>query len=436
LVCFCGALLAAEAESTTVALKPVKTWADLYTQPAIELDRTSTARLGVQTLSAPRHSGVLLYCMTEAYEPDDDENRFDNGRLGPFKVEITPPGGESKSSERQLHTIRHEPARRDYGRLVFAQIVALNETGVYTVELKNEKDALVASVKIECIDAPFHSWSALAHIPEKTKTLRPEGDSMPEADARTAAETCALPKICGGMPILYSLASGKRGPKSFEDDDPLPILPEPSPKELATLTPAEHAQAARWLEALGRDDFKSRVDASAGLRALGPPVKSLLHSAAGRTRDAETLFRAREILAQFDGRFPIRQDGMTLTLHTPIAFADDAFQELFMARWWVNDRPVAAKQMDHEAATLTSRAQFVKEALLRLHFDAAGLGAKTGDKIGVQLLFCPDGTKAVSGKEKSAQPAKMDSEKEDDEDADEYPERFPVLSNRIEFTAP
>ena len=68
----------------------------------------------------------------------------------------------------------------------------------------------------------------------------------------------------------------------------------------------------------------------------------------------------------------------------------------FLTRWWVNDKafvpdPDAAESNVSTIRSLAARVWNVKEVHFELDFRPERLDAKKGDKIGLQLLFCPAG---------------------------------------------
>ena len=430
-------LSAGEKAPEPLAIKAVKTWSDLAKQPAVSLNRNATARFGVQAVRAPRYGSVMIYCMTEAFDPEDEGDAHDDDKFGPFKLSVLHPGKLEKSAETLKKNVRHAPGKRDYGRLVFAQVVALGEIGTHTVDVKNANGAIVASVKIECVDAPFHPWSTLVEPDEEEEQDdNDEGGRIPVRSLQTAPGHASLPKLRGGAPILYWLASGVRGPRKFDETDPLPILPESVAHDSAGLTPAQKTQAERAVAGLGSDDFNTRSSASAALLALGPSAHGLLNQSARQTADAETLTRLRVIIAQIDGPFHIELDSLNLLVNSKLPFEGIHFEDRFLMRWWVNGRLVSPnKELEELRLSAQGGVEACKRARFKLKFDHAALGAKAGDKIGLQMLFCPDGTQGAGPRIEEKTVEEIEQKKED-ESVEEYPDRFPALSNRIEFIAP
>src|SRR5437773_1864148 len=64
----------------------VKTWGDLLKQEPIDLGDGVKVLLGIEATECPRGSGVLLYCLTEGYNPSKTKEDF--WQLGPLKIFI------------------------------------------------------------------------------------------------------------------------------------------------------------------------------------------------------------------------------------------------------------------------------------------------------------------------------------------------------------
>jgi hypothetical protein len=99
-----------------------------------------------------------------------------------------------------------------------------------------------------------------------------------------------------------------------------------------------------------------------------------------------------------------------------------------LARWWVNGREVIFQQVPFDERkrgeiTLDGFPARAREWRIHLHLNLAVLGAKSGDTIGMQLLYSPDDWDWV------APGISMASSEGDD------PRAFPELSNRINFIA-
>lgn len=67
----------------------------------------------------------------------------------------------------------------------------------------------------------------------------------------------------------------------------------------------------------------------------------------------------------------------------------------FLVRWWVNDKPFIPVQMDPQNDQ-NGNVIIGKKLLLHLDFDPRRIGAKPGDKVELQLLYCKNGWELVS----------------------------------------
>jgi hypothetical protein len=94
----------------------------------------------------------------------------------------------------------------------------------------------------------------------------------------------------------------------------------------------------------------------------------------------------------------------------------------FLTRWWVNDRPFIPKQMG-SLLDQNGRVIMGKTLDLRVAFDPAKIGAKPGDRIGLQLFHCPQGWTFATGLMEQLADLSRDTP-------------LPRLTNRIDFVAP
>jgi hypothetical protein len=63
----------------------------------------------------------------------------------------------------------------------------------------------------------------------------------------------------------------------------------------------------------------------------------------------------------------------------------------FLARWWVNGKPFLPSQLTVFPGDENGMVRRGKRLRVGLDLDARRLGAKSGDRIGLQLLYCPHG---------------------------------------------
>ena len=227
-----------------------------------------------------------------------------------------------------------------------------------------------------------------------------------------------------------------RGPRPFSENDPLPTVPDLGPKEPAPLSTPQKAQAATWLLDLASNVYAKRAQAAEALTALGSPIEELVRTADRQTNDAEVLLRLRQILSQIDGPFHIRLEGMTVVVKTPVAFPSSRVERFFLARWSVNGKPLknddaaeGCEMNEQDDAPLTH------EARLNLKFSADALGAKSGDTVSLQLMFCPDGVTS-DGAEANGVSAQESTQDQSEIEAESFPDHLPLVSNTIELKVP
>ena len=88
--------------------------------------------------------------------------------------------------------------------------------------------------------------------------------------------------------------------------------------------------------------------------------------------------------------------GNALLVDVPQRIVSFVPNERFLARWWVNDRPAQlplnpAPQKESTVEDISGAPHYGKQIRFTLDFQPDRLNAHPGDRIGVQLLFCPDG---------------------------------------------
>ena len=99
------------------------------------------------------------------------------------------------------------------------------------------------------------------------------------------------------------------------------------------------------------------------------------------------------ILDRPDPSVHLKMVDSTLIVTLPEPMSNDYPSDRFLTRWWVNDKPFAP---DPNVVQAMERAELgqagdATEIDFPIDFHPERLGAKKGDKIGVQLLVCPYG---------------------------------------------
>jgi hypothetical protein len=121
----------------------------------------------------------------------------------------------------------------------------------------------------------------------------------------------------------------------------------------------------------------------------------------------------------------IKMDGKEITIRAESEFTSSRPDYHFLARWWVNGKPFVPKQAETLwAFSGYGRVSTDKELRLGVTVRPDRLGAKTGDKIGLQLMHCEGEWDWV----RSGARGKYASSKADGPSV--------RVSNRIEFIAP
>jgi hypothetical protein len=122
----------------------------------------------------------------------------------------------------------------------------------------------------------------------------------------------------------------------------------------------------------------------------------------------------------------IKLDGKEILITAETEFTDSRPDYHFLARWWVNDKPFVPKQ----AETLWDymgygRVSEDKELRVEVEFRPERLGAKAGDKIGLQVMHAEGEWTWCAGSSLSKRGGRQRKDGE-----------ILRVSNRIEFVAP
>ena len=89
--------------------------------------------------------------------------------------------------------------------------------------------------------------------------------------------------------------------------------------------------------------------------------------------------------------FKISVDGDDVVIHSDIRFLASRPDYHLLTRWWVNDKPFVPEQIEHPFGIAGyGRVYEDTEKRIGLNLLPQLLGAKPGDKIGLQLLYCPN----------------------------------------------
>jgi hypothetical protein len=412
----------AASSETLRSLPVVKTWRELLDCPVIELKSGPKVRLGIEALKAPHGSTPLLYACVENYEP---HIREDEHQLGPLHVEVTgPEQSEVQKRAEDLIKKNEESLNHHDEYALFVMPLAINQTGEHHIiisEATNREDiGNIAEFKVEGTTEQYHSWFAVA--PEMSAHADDEGFRL-----TGPFNGPAYPSI-EDRPVEYRK-------KSLAVDDEPRVLPRILDviEEVAPRSVVDSAQ--RLFPQLAEEEFEIREGATIKLAHMGAAIRPLLLELKQSTKDAEVKLRAATLLSRlanssvptgFRGRhdkFTIKKTGDQILLEMNEEFITSECEDHFLARWWVNGEPFVSAGPDE----LFGGSKQVEDARgnsvpMKVCLDLQKLGAKPGDTIGVQLLYCPSGFQHLEYENERA--SRLDNEP-----------AAPIASNKIEFTA-
>lgn len=382
-----------------VSLAVVKTWAELASQPAIALDGGGKVHLGIEALEVPAEGAVLVYCMTEDVPVKDSfSSATFTTMLGPLKLKSSEPFIDTGANFAQIMAVQglaRQPMEK--GRALYMQLARVDNPPVVSVLASNGK--VLAEARVTISPEPPHPWLAFALESNRNpKQQMVNGFAMPLMNhiaeaALIPGVSVALPRYDGGAPVLTVEEDGTRKPIEFKDDQRLPTFLDPPP---AAAPSAElKKKIAEAIAQLSDDDFDVRQRASAALKKLGPEWIGLLREEAAKNNDPEVHARLAEAIRVAEGPVGIAIENLKLAVTTPLMFTDMNFFQNFIARWWVNGKPFTKTgNLNAIGVELNNQQDFCMSASIELKQMAQALGAKKGDKIALQILFSPDGTRA------------------------------------------
>ncbi len=190
-----AACLAAQDDAPTIAV--VHTWAELAAQPAIALPGGGIAHLGIQATEAAAGDGVMVWCLTEHWQPQRDEGSGEP--FGPLQFDVIAEGQrELPAKGKWLHGIPTDEAAKS---LCFATLVpAIAQVRmIITCRLG---DRVVATAAVSATDKPLQPWTTLRHDGESVHDATGVDADQVATRAQTVhVEGCsALPRFDGMHP--------------------------------------------------------------------------------------------------------------------------------------------------------------------------------------------------------------------------------------------
>lgn len=364
-------LLAATAASAKepADIPVVKTWGELMDVEPLDV-KGQKVRVGIEADTFAVTGGVLLYCLVDESLDGGVGGGIDYA--GPVRVRVQWPNGERtpRVAEPLQVLLKPKPAAPC---LYVKPLTSMNGGRLVVSVLPpadragdgDQQDAPVLAVReVRVADEPYHGWKRLE---------------------RVASDDPAAPPPGG--------ASGRDEPPVY-------------PMRACEGAWAPHREGYRPFQ------FEQTVGGKRTRRQRGDPLP--------------TLFPDRP-----DPRLRLSGDGTSLTLESEAPFAGAFPERRLLARWWVNDEPViprpARRAEMMRAEQVTGQPDRPTKLRLRMEWDPDDVGARSGDRVRIQLLHSPVSAQPVGGQLLHAHQVLSQQGEED------YVSR---MSNTIEFDAP
>ncbi len=332
-----GPLLAAPAEkpsaptnSSAVQLRVVQTWGDLTNQPHIDAGDGVTVRLGIGANHAPLNSGVLIYCLTDGYNYYKVANITRNA-LGPLSV-------IEERGKKQLVVTNDEPVMlRCKGwntvegcTLFFAKSVLIDAPGRYEITIRTKSGRELGRSIIDSDATFYHPWTP----------FRMEADSEWKR-------------------VSYAIDE-----ENFRQTKPAVLS-----------VPGVGIATDRW------EGFDFQVYSGRANR--------------GGIQDTED-FKPKNPASPLPQVMPDKPDpDLQLSVENGLVTissrdeVDSARPDWhLLARWWVNGKPFVPKVGHAPIFGGGEVGHSDKSIRFKLKLDPAKLGARSGDRVAVQLLLC------------------------------------------------
>ncbi len=369
-------------EKAICRIAVVTTWGDLLAQPLVEVQpdpklvqnqQPALVRvlLGIEAGACPRYGGVLVYALTEGYVPPDRIERkpseVGEQPLGPLRMAII------RADEAPAHAQAVDMMMRDSespgrdARLFVAPIMGARP-GRLRVTIYDSANRAIAACEVTVTEQAVHPWAVFRPVarpadgPEQPRPGDP--DDLTVDHVKPRGDGAAVPDWTqfGDWP-LFTDVRARDGGVELRSDPELSAAQVSMNNSLPRFMPAE----------------------------VDPGLKLSVRGA-----DLEIVSREPIITARADWHF--------------------------LVRWWVNGRPFVP---GHLEASGDQNGVLIVGRHLRLPgaIDPAAIGARPGDRVGVQIMYCEHGWTFVTEHMeilKARHPAGLTP--------------LPRLSNRAEFT--
>ncbi|HYF49722.1 MAG TPA: hypothetical protein VEJ63_09970 [Planctomycetota bacterium] len=372
LVIFALAVSAAE----PIEIPVVRTWRDLAEAPEIKLlptpdgDSRGTVRVGIEAVEAPGGSRVLLYALAK----DCIDNVCDRDRLGPLWIKTS-----QERPEELMKAVALDEATTWKHRL-FTRSVRVPD-GICMVSLFDGSRE-VAKVKIAANAIKFQHWRTL-ELPKDTEIIGEEhhltnvGDDIafPDEDDFPRGTPVSDEKLSSDESLPRLLTSDDRGEDEEQFENDIAVL----------LSEFE----SEW--------YCDRITADERLFKYGARCLPFLRKQLDKADDGETRVRIGNLIERLNALGSLEfKDGQ---LHLRFGEKVDIGEDLLLVRYWVNGTPFTSQFQNDEIEKMAREYLSASEMIINLHLDLKQLNAVAGDRITLQLLYCPEGRRRGDGSE-------------------------------------
>lgn len=361
----------------------VRTWQDLLGQPEIDLGADGKVRLGIETLEARAGESITVYALFEKRPPPSQQH--DKGRmLGPLKVlnhrirEFAEPPPQPAP----------EPQRTEHCYYLYRQAVTPLPDAPLEFLLNNRAHDGIARIVLKMKAGSIHPWTAFSERRDVEEAKALQDMTAPVFDTLGAPTSgYAFPVIDGLLPLRVSRLPAE----GFDATAALPRLAFDALPAASAEPPAQVQKYERLVAALGSEDGAIRDAAELELRKEALRLRGWLEQFRQHA-DPEVRARIGGLLLPLAPRLAITFDGKTITVKSKLHMVYGNVQRIFLVRWWVNGKPYVPALPAPEDARAHSYTQVIysQECKLEPKLDLNQLGAKSGDTLGVQLLYCPN----------------------------------------------
>ncbi|MCX5660820.1 MAG: hypothetical protein NTW19_14025 [Planctomycetota bacterium] len=384
---------AAQTAPGVPAIVDVASLADLRKTEPLRLSEDWTVRVGLAGSGEEGGPWSLLYCLATWTGKGKDKQPFDfvadgRGVLGPICFSVTD-GRDGRAGPKGLEHARRLDEETPFGPQLsrgadrlYAAPVAMAWPGRYFVRITTRDGRPLLERELSFKQPRECNWQTFAHDGDPDHYFTTGGDHL-----------AAYPAMSGRWPLAWL-----DGDTVMVGNNLISTC-QRSPRSL----PATLPLTGDW------DDLAS------GARFMVPHTSM--------NQEAQRLTELSADGARYPLTLELHDDVLAIGSPQPVLFWADY---LMLARWWVNGVAVVPKRGSGGFSIMLGRmVSYDSEAKVALRLPA-GLGPlKVGDRVGLQVLYCPDGYHML--------PAERGQHFDAEPNFGPEPLGIPLESNRIEF---